>query len=31
MTVELRTPEQIVKMREAGRLAAEILNLSVNM
>ncbi|MEJ6773866.1 MAG: M24 family metallopeptidase, partial [Porticoccaceae bacterium] len=25
MTVELRTPEQIVKMREAGRLAAEIL------
>lgn len=27
MTVELRTPEQIVKMREAGRLAAEILEL----
>ena len=27
MTIELRTPEQIAKMREAGRLAAEVLEL----
>jgi len=27
MTVELRTPDQIAKMRIAGRLAAEVLEL----
>ena len=27
MSVELRTPDQIAKMREAGRLAAEVLEL----
>ena len=27
MTIELRTPDQIAKMREAGRLASEVLEL----